>query len=409
VAGGFHRAGEIDAGDHREAAHYRRLAGDGEAILVVDAGIVDPDGYIAVHQVGFVEVGQRGLGAAVRLLDYDRLECRHERLTVFAACLGVPGACGQGPCAAMNVQPGGSVARHETYNLYRIFNALKRLLAVVALAQNRAIVSPQPVQGNNWPGLRAIVSRCRRARNNSPLRRNHILVPRKTRATTPWYCLRPSTNATRRIGRTQMQRQYALAQTSKAVAYAALAQDNTGEGLLARIADGDRQAMRTPYGRHSVKLYRFVLRLVGDEAKAEDIVSEVFFDVWRQADRFEGRSQVVTWIFAIARFKALTARRSRRDQALDQTVIETVADTADNPEAALQKKSDAALLRTCIAQLSADHREVIDLVYYHNMSVEQAAAVIGVPQGAVKTRMFYARKQISELYLRAHGRTACHA
>ena len=206
-----------------------------------------------------------------------------------------------------------------------------------------------------------------------------------------------------------MQSQYALAQTSKAVPYAALAQDTTDEGLLARIADGDRKAMRTLYGRHSVKLYRFVLRLVGDEAKAEDIVSEVFFDVWRQADRFEGRSQVATWIFAIARFKALTARRSRRDQALDQTIVETVADTADNPEIALQKKSDAALLRTCIAQLSTDHREVIDLVYYHSMSVEQVAAVLGIPNGTVKTRMFYARKQISELYLRAHGRTACHA
>ena len=206
-----------------------------------------------------------------------------------------------------------------------------------------------------------------------------------------------------------MQNQSALAQASKALPYATLAQDSTDEGLLARIAEGDRLAMRTLYGRHSVKLYRFVLRLIGDEAKAEDIVSEVFFDVWRQAGRFEGRSQVATWIFAIARFKALTARRIRRDQTLDQTIIETVADSADDPEMSLQKKSDATLLRSCIAQLSTDHREVIDLVYYHSMSVEQVAAVLGIPQGTVKTRMFYARKQISELYMRAHGRTACHA
>ena len=73
----FHGAGEIDAGDHREAAHHRRLAGDGEAVLVVDGGIFDADGDVAVHQIGFVEIGERGLGAAIRLLDHDRLECRH--------------------------------------------------------------------------------------------------------------------------------------------------------------------------------------------------------------------------------------------------------------------------------------------------------------------------------------------
>ena len=77
MAGGFHRAGEIDAGDHREAAHHRRLAGDGKAVLVVDGRIFDADGDVAVHEVCFVEIGERGLGAALRLLDHDRFECRH--------------------------------------------------------------------------------------------------------------------------------------------------------------------------------------------------------------------------------------------------------------------------------------------------------------------------------------------
>ena len=79
VAGGFHGAGEIDAGDHRKAAHHRRLAGDGEPVLVVQRRIFDADGDVAVHQVGFVEIGECGLGAALGLFDHDCLECRHAR------------------------------------------------------------------------------------------------------------------------------------------------------------------------------------------------------------------------------------------------------------------------------------------------------------------------------------------
>lgn len=135
----------------------------------------------------------------------------------------------------------------------------------------------------------------------------------------------------------------------------------------------------------------------------------MFFDVWRNADRFEGCSQVASWILGIGRFKALTALRNRRDQSVDQTVMETIAEEADDPEAALQKKNEGAMLRACIKQLSVEHREVIDLVYYHEMTVTEVADVLRIPRNTVKTRMFYARKKVSELYLQAPGRSACHA
>jgi RNA polymerase sigma-70 factor, ECF subfamily len=207
-----------------------------------------------------------------------------------------------------------------------------------------------------------------------------------------------------------MQQGYALTQASKTwPQQLAAAQDSSDESLIERIADGDQLAMRTLYARHNVKVYRFVLRLVGDACKAEDVVSEVFLDVWRQADRFEGRSQVSTWILAIARFKALTARRQRRDAPLDHAMAESIADCADDPEVCTQKKDESALLRTCIAQLSADHREVIDLVYYHGKSVEEAAEILDVPRNTVKTRMFYARKKIGELYALSGGERVYHA
>ena len=206
-----------------------------------------------------------------------------------------------------------------------------------------------------------------------------------------------------------MQNQCVLAQGSKAWPGVVAAQDHSDHTLLERIAAGDRLAMRTLYARHSVKVYRFALRLVGDASKAEDIVSEVFFEVWRQAERFEGRSQVGTWILAITRFKALTARGQRRHEPLDHAMMETIADAADDPETCLQKKDEGNLLRRCIEQLTPDHRAVIDLVYYHGKTVDEAAEILDAPRNTVKTRMFYARKKIHEHYLRAGGQRRYHA
>ena len=160
--------------------------------------------------------------------------------------------------------------------------------------------------------------------------------------------------------------------------------------------------MQALFARHQVRVYRFVLRLIGNPAVAEDLISEVFLDVWRHADRFEGRSAVSTWLLAIARFKALSSMRRKPDEELDDEAAGAIEDTSDSPEAALQKKDKGAALRNCLQKLSPEHREVIDLVYYHEKSVEEAANIIGIPEATVKTRMFYARKKLSEL-LKASG------
>ena len=179
-------------------------------------------------------------------------------------------------------------------------------------------------------------------------------------------------------------------------------QATSDEVLIQRIAGGDRLAMQVLFARHHVRVYRFVLRLVRNEATAEDLISEVFLDVWRQAGRFEGRSAVSTWLLAIARFKALSAMRRRTDAELDDETAEAIEDTADNPEVAIEKKDKAAVLRKCLDVLSPDHREIIDLVYYHEKSVEEVAEIVGIPEATVKTRMFYARKKLAEA-LKAAG------
>src|SRR5947209_7993621 len=165
------------------------------------------------------------------------------------------------------------------------------------------------------------------------------------------------------------------------LAQAAAPETSSDEMLIRRIAQGDQLAMRTLFGRHRVPLYRWLLRLVGDEALADDLLSDVFLDVWRHAASFEARSSVSTWLLAIARHKALSARRRRTDVELNNDLASTVADPADNPELVLEKKKREELLRHSVARLSPEHGEVIDLTYYHGKSIKEIAEIIGIKIG----------------------------
>src|SRR5690606_18034480 len=111
---------------------------------------------------------------------------------------------------------------------------------------------------------------------------------------------------------------------------------------------------------------------------------------------------VSTWLLAIARFKALSALRKKPEAELDDEMAEAIEDVSDTPETAMQKKDTSDVLRKCIQTLSPEHREIIDLVYYHEKSVEEVAQIVGIPENTVKTRMFYARKKLAE-QLKAAG------
>ena len=189
------------------------------------------------------------------------------------------------------------------------------------------------------------------------------------------------------------------AQASQSIIAARATSD---EMLLESISEGNRTAMHMLYCRHNVRVYRFILRIVRDATTAEDLVSQVFLDVWRTASQFQGRSQVSTWLLSIARFKALTAMRQRRFEDIEQEDVRQIPDEADTPETSLDRSDTSEILRACVAKLSPAHREIINLVYYHEKSVEEVGQIIGIPQSTVKTRMFYARKQLAEL-LRGAG------
>jgi RNA polymerase sigma-70 factor, ECF subfamily len=169
------------------------------------------------------------------------------------------------------------------------------------------------------------------------------------------------------------------------------------DALIEQIATGDKLAMRTLFARHQLRVFRFLCSIRQDQAAAEDLLNEVFIDVWRQAGRFEGRSSVSTWILAIARFKALSALRRPRHAEFDEEAAAEIVDLQDDPEVVAQKKDKGEILRACLAGLSGQHREIIDLVYYQERSIEECAEIVNIPENTVKTRLFHARKRLAEI------------
>jgi RNA polymerase sigma-70 factor, ECF subfamily len=169
------------------------------------------------------------------------------------------------------------------------------------------------------------------------------------------------------------------------------------ETLLARIAAQDAQAMRTLFVRYNVRVFRFLLRILNDAAAAEDLVNEVFIEIWRHAGRFEARSKASTWILAIARHKAASALRRRSFDRLDCGAYESIEDPAADPEFAAQENQRGAILRDCLAQLPPAHRQILDLIYYREQSFSEAARIVGAPRNTVKTRAYHARKRVAQL------------
>ena len=172
--------------------------------------------------------------------------------------------------------------------------------------------------------------------------------------------------------------------------------------LVERVARGDRAAVRLLFMRHHARVYRFAARQTGSDMMADDIANEVFLELWRQAPAFEGRSEVSTWLLGIARFKALSALRKKKEEWIGDDDAAAIPDTADTPEVAVMKDDKATALRGMVNALPEEHRTVIDLAYYHAKSVAEIAGILSIPVATVKTRMFYARKKLGEA-LKAAG------
>ncbi len=155
--------------------------------------------------------------------------------------------------------------------------------------------------------------------------------------------------------------------------------------------------MRTLFIRHHGRVLGFVRRLLRNEAMAEEMANEVFLEVWRGAKSFQDRSSVSTWVLSIAHHRCLNVLRKRREASWDENDAVQIADLRDDPEVVAQKADKGEVLRKCSDALPPLYREVIDLVYYHELSIKEVCDVLGLPAGTVKTRLFKARKRLEEM------------
>lgn len=161
--------------------------------------------------------------------------------------------------------------------------------------------------------------------------------------------------------------------------------------LLKAVGRGDRRAFAELYRCYQPRLQGYLRRLLRDPASIEEIVDDVLFVVWTDALKFRGTAPVSSWIFGIAYRKAMSAIRSesRHHAALDRSV--------DPRKLADREPRDLELLRAALAELSADHRQVVELTYFCGFSYQEIADIAGCPVNTVKTRMYHARRRLRYL------------
>jgi RNA polymerase sigma-70 factor (ECF subfamily) len=162
------------------------------------------------------------------------------------------------------------------------------------------------------------------------------------------------------------------------------------------IAAGDLPAFERLYRLYEKRVFQYVYGLVYDTTLAEDVTGEAMMAVWKGAVTFAGTSRVSTWIFGIARHKALDALR-RSGRHVRDVALEEAADLPapqDCPTDTLYRKQNAAVLRSALKTLSREHQEVLRLVFYEELPYEEIAALLSIPVNTVKTRVYYAKQQL---------------
>ena len=172
--------------------------------------------------------------------------------------------------------------------------------------------------------------------------------------------------------------------------------------LIERIADGDKRAFEQLFKQYGERIFRYAYRLINDQGKAEEVTNDVMLEVWKTAAKFEGRSKVSTWLLGITRHLALNAVRRKQIDTVDVDEAPEIAAPADNTSA---REHDQAVLedalRAALTKLSAEHRDVIELTFFHGCSYAEIAEIVQCPENTVKTRMYHARKQLQGLLVEA--------
>ena len=166
--------------------------------------------------------------------------------------------------------------------------------------------------------------------------------------------------------------------------------------LLERVAARDLQAFEQLYRHYQPRLSRFLINIVNRPQLVEEILDDTMMAVWTTAASFRGASKVSTWIFAIAYRQGVKAR-ARWDEPVPDLRGEDRASGEAQPDELLHNSRSHAALVEAMSALSADHRAVVDLTYFHGMGYREIAEIMDCPIDTVKTRMFHARRKLKRV------------
>ena len=160
---------------------------------------------------------------------------------------------------------------------------------------------------------------------------------------------------------------------------------------LRQIATGDKSAMARLFRALEKPLFAFVQARLNDSHLSNDILQDVFLEVWRGAARFEGRSSVRSWIFGMAWRKVIDVHRANRRLSFSDDLPD-MEDDQPGAAALIEQEEESRQLKGCMDGLKDDHRVAIELAFYQDLGYREIAEVLGVPEGTVKTRVFHAKK-----------------
>jgi len=166
--------------------------------------------------------------------------------------------------------------------------------------------------------------------------------------------------------------------------------------LIAGVVNGNKESMNEIYKTYAPALNGFVRLFLADSNDVADIIHDTMLEVWRKADRFEGRSSLKTWIFSIAKNKSIDRNRKyTRIHYTDETT--DIEDEALNAADVLAVSQEAKTVREAIAQLKPDHRRAIHLSFFEDLTYREIAEIEGCPEGTIKTRILYAKRSLQHI------------
>jgi RNA polymerase sigma-70 factor (ECF subfamily) len=173
--------------------------------------------------------------------------------------------------------------------------------------------------------------------------------------------------------------------------------------IIRRMQAGDDDAVRDLYALHGQRLYAYALRLTNDPATAEDVTQNTLVTAWRTARNFRGEGRLIAWLLGIVHHSAMKTLRGVT-QYLDEVAEETIRADQPSPEEQAQVKDERRWVRQGIQSLSPEHRAVLELVFYQELSLNEAAQVLNIPLGTVKSRLSYARNHLRGVLTRTEER-----